>query len=202
MIFIAAALYCSWPLGFWLNPAASRTGLASELGAHGQPYSWFFIWADIASGLLVVVASLLLAQLHRVKGWRLTCLIMLAIYGVCGALDAGLPLHCVPSLQVCGPIFHDPELILHGVIDYIGSVTLLGTLIAAWIIARRQHRHWLPWIYGVGIAGIVFALLSLLFMIIGGPGYWAQRYYITIGCIWVASIPFVLRGKRLYAKST
>jgi len=200
LILLAAALYCSWPVGIWLNPGASRSGLASELGAFGQPYNWLFIWADIVSGALLVGGCLLLTRLFALTRWVRIGLVLLAVYGVCGALDAGLPLRCVPSIQICGPIFHDPQLVLHGVLDYIGSFALFGTLIAGWKVARQEDNVWLPWIYVVGTAGIIFALLSLIFIIDNGPGYWAQRYYLTISSIWVASLPFVLHGKSVYAK--
>lgn len=195
LVVTAAVLYCSWPLGFVLNPAAEKTGLASELGAIHQPYNWLFIWADIASGVSLVFACLLLAKLFQASGWRKAGLVLLAVYGVCGAIDAALPLKCLPSLQVCGSVWHDPVMIVHGVVDISGSVALIGTLVAEWMYARRHHPNWLPWIYIIGGGGVVFAGLSLWFIIVNGPGYWAQRYYITLSCIWVASLPFVFRAQ-------
>ena len=203
LVALGAMLYCSWPLGFWLNPAASRTGLASELGAVGQPYNWFFIWGDIVSGLLVVVGVVVLLRLYHLQKSGSWALLFLAIYAVCGALDAALPEQCVPSLQVCGPVLHDPMLIVHGVFDLLGSTALIGTLLAAAQYVHRHNRQWRPWIYAIGAAGTLFAVLSGILYIVGGPGYWAQRYYITLSCIWVASMPFVLRPKRLViAKAT
>jgi hypothetical protein len=118
---VSAILYCSWPLGFWLNPHAMRDGLASELGAFGQPYNWVFIWGDIVSGVLLVVGVAILIRLYNLTGWAKWSVIFLAIYGVCGALDAALPESCLPSEQVCGPIFSDPMLILHGIFDLSGT---------------------------------------------------------------------------------
>jgi len=194
LIAVAALLYCSWPLGFWLNPLAMRSGLASELGAFGQPHNWVFIWGDIISGALLVVGCTLAWPTigkFRAARWGLG---LLAVYGICGALDAGLPLHCVPSQEVCGPIFHDPLLVMHGAIDYTGSLALLGTLLIAWRLNHQNKSVWLPWIYAIGLAGVIFALLSLFFIITNGPGWWAQRYYLTISSVWVASLPLVLRS--------
>ena len=196
LVVTAAVLYCSWPLGFILNPVATRKGLASELGAHGQPYNWLFIGADIVSGIFLAVACLLLVRLFNAKSWRKASLGLLALYGICGALDAALPIHCLPSTQVCGPIFGDPILVLHGIIDFTGSAALIGTLVAEWLYAWRHHRSWLPWIYVIGGGGLIFAGLSLWFIIINGPGYWAQRYYLTLSCIWVASLPIMFRAQR------
>ncbi|HEY4160476.1 MAG TPA: DUF998 domain-containing protein [Candidatus Saccharimonadales bacterium] len=193
---LSAIIYCSWPLGFWLNPQAMQSGLASELGALGQPYNWVFIWGDIVSGVLLVAAVALLLKLYRLTGWARLALVFLAIYGICGALDAALPMHCLPSEQTCGSIFSDPMLILHGAFDLIGSIALIGTLVAVTVHVYRQNRQWLPWIYVIGIGGTLFAIASGIFYIWGGPGYWAQRYYITLSCIWVASMPFILRPKR------
>ena len=200
LIAVSAIMYCSWPLGLWLNPAASRAGLASELGAIGQPYNWLFIGGDIVSGILLVVGCMMLWWLLSPLHWARWVLVMLAIYGICGALDAALPLQCSPSLQVCKPVLQDPILILHGIFDLLGSVTLIGTLIAGWLHARQGDRTWLPWVYTIGIGGTLFAIASGVLYIVNGPGYWAQRYYITLSCIWVLSIPFVLRAKSLYAK--
>jgi hypothetical protein len=199
LIAISALLYCSWPLGFWLNPQATRSGLASELGAFGQPYHWLFIWGDVVSGALLLVGCGILLRTLRAKGWARLCLVLLALYGICGALDAALPLQCVPSLQVCGPVLHDPLLILHGVFDFGGSFSLIGTLYAGWRFAKNTAPEWLPWIYVIGIGGTIFAAASGVLYIANGPGYWAQRYYITLSCIWVATIPFVLARKKRYA---
>lgn len=194
LVIVAALLYCSWPLGFWLNPVATRTGLASELGGYHQPYNWFFIGADVLSGVLLLWAVLVLYRmLHPHKALRV-CLVLLGIYGVCGALDAVMPLKCLPSLQVCGPIFNDPMLVLHGVVDITGSLTLIGTLVAAWVYVRQHNRKWLVWLYIIGGGGVVFGVLSAYFLLTHGPGYWAQRYYITLSCVWVATIPFALLG--------
>ncbi len=193
---LSAALYCSWPLGFWLNPEAMQDGLASELGAFGQPYDWVFIWGDIVSGVLLVIVVTMLVRLYKQTSWARLALIFLAIYGLCGALDAALPLHCLPSEEVCGPVLHDPMLIVHGSFDLIGSTALIGTLVAAGGFVHKQNREWWPWICLVGIGGTLFAIASGVFYIWGGPGYWAQRYYITLSCVWVASMPFVLRPKR------
>jgi hypothetical protein len=198
LIVVSAALYCSWPLGFWLNPLASRKGLASELGAIGQPYNWVFIWGDIISGILLVAGVMLLIRMYSLKGWARLALVLLAIYGVCGAFDAALPMHCLPSEEVCGSVWNDPMLILHGVFDISGSATLIGTLVAS---AIHVHKHseggeWRSWIYIIGSGGTLFALISGAFYVWGGPGYWAQRYYITLSCIWVASMPYLLRPKK------
>lgn len=200
LIILSAILYCSWPLGFPLNPKAMQDGLASELGAFGQPYNWVFIWGDIVSGVLLLAAVMLLLRARKPTRWAWLALIFLAIYGVCGALDAALPMHCLPSEQVCGPVLHDPMLILHGAIDFIGSTTLVGTLVAAAIFVRKHNRQWQSWIYVIGAGGTAFALASGAFYVWGGPGYWAQRYYISLSCIWVASMPFVLRPKTAAAK--
>jgi hypothetical protein len=191
----AALLYCSWPLGFVLNPHAMRSGLASELGAFGQPYNWVFIGGDVLSGMLLVLAAGLLLHVYRLRGPARLAVILLAVYGVCGALDAALPMRCLPSQEVCGPIFHDPLLVLHGVFDFAGSFALLGTLLAAAVYVKEHNSQWRPWIYAIGAGGVVFALLSVVFYATHGPGYWAQRYYITLSCIWVASLPFIVRPK-------
>ena len=196
---VSAVLYCSWPLGFLLNPAAMRDGLASELGAFGQPYNWVFIWGDIVSGVLLVGGVAILIRLYSLSGWAKRAMIYLAIYGICGALDAAIPESCIPSEQVCGPIFSDPMLVLHGIFDIVGSIALVGTLVAAAIFVHKiePSPRKRTWTYVIGAGGTIFAIASGIFFVWGGPGYWAQRYYITLSCVWVASMPFVLRPKRV-----
>ncbi len=196
LIGVAAVLYSSWPLGFWLNPSAMRSGLASELGAFGQPYNWFFIAADVVSGMLLLAATVLLQRYLKLKSWARVTMVLLSIYGICGAVDAVLPLQCLPSLQVCGPVLNDPLLILHGASDLLGSIALIGTLVSAGIHVYRHNREWLSWIYTIGLGGTIFAVASGLLYIVHGPGFWAQRYYITLSSLWVISIPFVLCMKR------
>jgi hypothetical protein len=198
---LSALLYCSWPLGFWLNPLAMRSGLASELGAFGQPYNWVFIAGDVTSGILLVIATLLLLRLYRLRGPGRLAVVLLAVYGICGALDASLPMSCLPSLQVCGPVLHDPLLILHGVFDFVGSFALFGTLVAAGRHIWHDNPQWRIWIYVIGGGGVIFAVLSAVFYVMHGPGYWAQRYYISLSCIWVMSLPFILRPKRVMLKA-
>lgn len=195
LVLLAALLYCSWPLGFVLNPLASRTGLASELGAIGQPYNWVFIGGDVASGIVLVVAVVALYWLIRPRGWVRICMLALAVYGICGALDAALPLQCIPSTMNCGPMLQNGRLLLHGAVDLIGSTALIVTLFAAWRAIPLEHRQAQLWIRVIGVASVIFGIMSLVLWLLHGPGYWAQRYYITISCVWVASIPFMLRFK-------
>jgi hypothetical protein len=137
--------------------------------------------------------------LYNLTGLAKWAMVFLAIYGICGALDAALPETCIPSEQVCGPILSDPMLILHGIFDLSGSVALIGTLVAAAVFVHKVEPspRWRTWIYVIGAGGTIFALASGVFYVWGGPGYWAQRYYITLSCIWVASIPFVLRPRQV-----
>jgi hypothetical protein len=157
-----------------------------------------FIWGDIVSGVLLVAGVSILIRLYDLAGWAKWAMVCLAIYGICGALDAALPESCVPSERICGPILSDPMLILHGIFDLAGSIALIGTLVAAAIFVHKvepsPRRR--TWTYIIGAGGTIFALASGIFFIWGGPGYWAQRYYITLSCVWVASMPFVLKPRR------
>lgn len=189
---VGSLLYASWPLGFVLDPSVMRSGLASELGAYGRPYNWFFIWSDILNGVFVLAGVLALFTIKKPNRPQRLSLILLAVYGVCGAIDAALPLSCLPSLQVCGPVFHDPILIAHGVVDFAGSLSLIGSLVAAGYYVYVFNRRWLPWIWTIGLGGTLFAAASAILYVLHGPGYWAQRYYITLSSVWVVSVPFVL----------
>src|SRR5206468_1047523 len=82
-------------------------------------------------------------------------------------------------------------------IDLLGCAALLLTLFAAWRAVPAERTRALLWIQFITVASLIFAMLSVVLWLLHGPGYWAQRYYITVSCIWVASIPFVLRASLL-----
>ena len=188
---IAGIIYCSWPLGIWLNPAVGSRGLASELEALHQPYNWLFITLDILSGLLVCVAVGLMWHWHNKRSyrWLFAVLVNFALFGIFTAIDAILPLRCTPSTDVCQGIAGNPLLIAHGFFSVSASVCLFVSVAVIWWLRRKRGGSTMM---ALLIAGwTLFGILSLIFALDpSGPGYWSQHYYITLCSIWTAILPY------------
>lgn len=186
---IAGVIYNSWPLGYLLNPLVSRSGLASELGAIGQPYNWVFIVLDIISGVLVVLVTVLLWNMSS-KLMQKVVLANFALFGIMTALSAAIPMTCEPSLTSCPPLSRQPWLVVHGLASILASVCLFVSVCLVWWQKRQQT--------GAGVMSILlagwtlFGVLSVYFFFVTGPGYLAQRYYITLCSVWMVLLPFML----------
>lgn len=190
---VAAIIYCSWPLGYLLNPAASRHGLASELGAEHQPYNWLFDGFDVMAGLLVMVVAYLMvrfAPLARIPLARLA-IACYGMFGVFTAIDAVVPMRCAPSLRKCPGIGKDRLLVVHGVASIAASVFLLASALLIWQLGSRTLSHHtkmvLYWLIG---GWALFGLLSVIFLLVSGPGYLAQHYFITLCSGWMIAFPY------------
>ena len=142
---LAGLLYASWPLGYWLNPRATR-GLASNLEALHQPYNWVFISLDVVSGALICLATWWLFHFvrkhkHQTDNiWLETVVVGFGAFGLLTALDAALPLDCVESTERCLPPLDDPYFVIHGIVS-IGSIAglTISLFVAWWLVARNPH---------------------------------------------------------------
>ena len=191
---IAAGIaYNSWPLGYWLNPAISRSGgLASELEALSQPFNWFFIACDVLCGVLVVIAVWLLWR-QKQERLRTFALVSFALFGLLTITDALLPMTCEPSLTTCPSLSHQPVLILHGVASISAAVFLFVSAVLVWYKQRRRRGATIMSILMVGWS--LFGLASLYFFFTPGPGYISQDYYLSLCGVWMGVFPFMLRQR-------
>lgn len=147
--------------------------MISELEVPGQPYSAFFRWSSLLSGLAAAVFALgLLPRLPR--GRRgIAGGVSLAIFGLAGAVDALIPMDCAPSASaVCfraeeeGPDSWPYQ--AHSWFDVAGTAALLASL---WLLGRhlRSHPAW-------RLAGRV-----------GASGFWwlaAASAVLTVLAVW------------------
>lgn len=190
---IAGALYCSWPFEYLANPTvATHHGLASELGAKGQPYWWLFDGLDIMASLLIlIVAEMLWRATLKQNRWFKLAILSYGLFAALTIVDAALPMRCLKSLNQCGDVWRDPQLVAHGVASIGASIFLLLSAIAIWGYGRPKHIKQLDGImYGVLGGWTLFGLASIIFYFFPGPGYLAQHYYITLSSIWIALLPF------------
>lgn len=191
----AAILYCSWPLGYLLNPAVTRRhGLASELGAAGQPYSWLFDWLDILACLLILSAIYLMIRFVSLRNrWVQTALVGYASFAVLTILDAIVPLNCLPSSGACGNVLHDPLIVLHGAMSVAASLALFISAVSCWVLAyKSDQRKFHQLMYGILCGYMVFGIFSFVYLFVNGPGYLSQDYFITLTSLWIALLPVAI----------
>jgi uncharacterized membrane protein SirB2 len=195
---IAGIIYNSWPLGYWLNPAVSKSSLASGLEAYNQPYNWLFISGDIISSFLMFFVCFSIWRrynMHKSKRFLEIILSSVVLFGVGTIVDAMLPERCVPNFQVCPSFTQDHLLLLHGIFDLIASVFLFVCLCAVWL--RQRHN---PLIDGLVVGYVVFGAISLIQAIApGNNGNWSQHYYLTLCSVWLAILPYAV-GRALENK--
>jgi hypothetical protein len=191
LVFAAALLYNSWPLGYVLNPQVARSSLASGLEAVNQPYNWVFVLADTVSSLLIILAcSMLWTQYkHRANKVIAVGLLCTVLFALGTIVDALVPEHCVPNLMVCPSFTQDHYLLLHGIFSILASVCLFFTLFVSWLQERKNP------LLAVFLAGYVtFGMMSLLQAVLPQEkGNWSQDYYITLCSAWLLFLPYTMR---------
>ena len=117
--------------------------MISELEVPGQPFSEFFRWSSLLSGVAAAVFAVGFSR--RIPRGRLGLAgsVALAVFGVAGAIDALIPMDCAPSASaVClRADLDDPTNWLskaHTWFDVGGTVALL---VALWLIGRHLRNH-------------------------------------------------------------
>jgi Protein of unknown function (DUF998) len=188
---LAGLLYASWPLGYWLNPAVSKAGLASALEGVGQPYNWLFIAGDIVSSLLITLVCWLIWR--RVRGTHDKVLLEFALLNVVlfaagTIIDAALPLRCDPSIQACPSFTRDHLLLAHGVFSILAAICLFISLAILWWHHRRTVL-----LNSLLIGYLLFSLFSLIAILKPGIGNLSQHYYLALCGVWLALLPRAVR---------
>ncbi|MEO7364511.1 MAG: DUF998 domain-containing protein [Candidatus Saccharimonadales bacterium] len=188
---VAGLLYCSWPLGYWLNPRVANHSLASGFEALDQPYNWLFVTTDIVSSLLLIIVCMLLWEKYRnSQSVRLikVCLASFVLFAAGTIIDALTPEHCVPNLMRCASFTHDHFLLVHGVFSITASIFLFFGLCIVWLHRRREL------VLVVMLLGyIIFGAISLIEALTPSQNSnWSENYYITLCSIWIALIPYAI----------
>lgn len=168
LVGLAGALaYCSWPVGYIVNPTLAATALASELEARGQPYGWLFVALDCATGLAALVVARLLWPERRSSnsGLKRAALVGYALFGIVTAIDAVIPVGCggLP-LNRCGV-----DLSSLNTDDVLTGVAMIALFIAAVCVQVYSTRQvsWHPLsisslviVLGWSACGLVFLAAS------------------------------------------
>lgn len=191
---IAALAYCSWPLGYTLNPAVAHLGFASDLEALGQPYNWLFILLDCVSGFFALFAALALRGGAPRSGRCRLARLGYALFGLFTALDAVIPLGCRRQLASCGADLLKPN--LDDLLTGLAMISLFVSAAAALAIARRRRPDARSTVVGTAVlvtwSGCGLWFLSQHFST--HPWIGMQHLMLTLSSLLVAFVPVLLRG--------
>ena len=202
LMVLAGLFYSSWPLGYWLNPEANQ-GLASDLEASHQPYSWVFISMDVACGILVGMVSWKLLTIVRSSPNRKNQLglwiavLGTGVFGLFTAVDAVLPLNCIQGSPQCVMTLNNSYFVIHGIFS-IGSITgLTISIVAIWLLlllredAVMSLAHLTPAMFLVVWLG--FGALTLYLILHNRSSALSQHFFIGFCCLWLIALPYFVR---------
>ena len=199
LMIVAALLYSTWPLGYWLNPSANR-GLASNLEALNQPFNWLFIILDIVSGLIICYACLNLLQIvnsssvNRTKLGLRVAVLGTGIFGLFTAIDALLPLNCIEGTPGCTDPLYNPYYIAHGIFS-IGSIAGLSvSIFCIWLLLFMRDKtimrlaHITPALFMIIWLG--FGVFTAILVFHNQSSGNAQHVFITFCSLWLVTLPY------------
>lgn len=192
---VAGFAYCSWPIGFLVNPSLAATALASDLEAHGQTYAWLFILLDCVTGiatLLVVRFAWPTRYAHDERLIRFA-LIGYLIFGVATAIDALIPVGCGSSaLRSCSANLSNLNWD-----DFLTGIAVFALFIAAvcaqiWAV---QKRSWEPHLIVSLVLIILWSGCGLAFFAVhfsSNPNVALQHVVLTLSSTVVPIVPAVI----------
>lgn len=190
---LSGLFYCSWPLGYVLNPSDQRV-LVSNLAGFGQPYNWLFIGFDIiCSGLILLIAYWLWQKPH-IKSSKLGLLIIgtYAAFGVATFLSAVVPIDCAANLQQCGNLLQQPLVVAHSLFSILSLGLLTLNLLSFWWWRQRlaklsflQSSLFALFVIGWFSAGLITAYLLIMEQSSAGP----QHVFVVVNSVWLGAFP-------------
>ena len=188
---LAALAYSSWPLGYVLNPSVGRYQLASQLESPHQPFNWLFITTDVLTGLfIVIVGALQLRSKHKRRLLNL-CISGYILFGLLVAITALVPINCDPTTTSCGPLLHDPKVVVHGLASILSVLCLFAStvIIAPTIYLTKRSKSTNIISFIVLSSWIIFGVGALIEIYLKITGNTLQYFFITVCSL---SIIFVI----------
>lgn len=205
LLFVAVlALYNNWAWASLLNtPLATVRSLISEMSAQDQPYHWFFRASDISAGVLTLAFLPTVWRFAQQNPVRLSWLLAItyAAIGADSIIDALLPIHCAPSVDLHCSLADGTSLITQA---HLAESTIIGVVtFAAALMWWLWHRRANPLIARISLAfaamqvAVGVGILICTWMGWDVTGVWQRMYELSISA-WLASIIMVsLRERQL-----
>jgi uncharacterized membrane protein len=196
---LAALLYSSWPLGFWLDRPVAYHSLASELEAPHRPYNWLFISMDVLTGLVLAGIGIWQARKRPVQVPGII-IWSYVLFGLLVAVAALTPLVCDPTTQSCGPLIHNYRLLVHGIASISSVFFLLAALIG---VTHRAHKHHKTSYVAIGLSvllvgWLVFGVGSLLQILLHThSGNSMQDFFISLCSLTIIAVVANVEWHRL-----
>ncbi|MGK5550932.1 DUF998 domain-containing protein [Actinomadura kijaniata] len=201
---VAAISYSTFLLEHLLSPDLDViNGYVSELSAENQPSHLVYSGGDFVTGLLSITVAVTALLTLRRRRWAVTGWVFLALFGLCAIGDAIFPLDCAPSLQTwCAlrerggevSFSHQFHAVTSSLVISFGVVALLTLSIAA-----RRYGWWPPlarWGWMLALAETVFALSTVLAMLLGRWLGIIQRVQISVLVLGLATVAWALWADR------
>ena len=198
---LAALLYSSWPLGYFLNPSGNK-GLASNLQGIGQPYNWLFITLDVFAGLAVAIVAvwLLKGVIRQTNTYVRNAVIGYGLFGILTSLDAVLPVDCAADQNGCGALINHPLVILHGIVSIasIGFLALSVVFMWLFVVRQRPARRGLLFVVNAMLASlIVFGFITAVLIATQRSSALSQHVFIAICSLWIVLLPYIILRNKL-----
>ncbi len=189
---LAAVLYSSWLVGYFVNPSVALKGTASELAAFGQPWRLLFVGLDIATSIILLFIGIMLITLIKRRLHKLVAALYMAF--ACGVfLTAIFSLNCVSVQAVCSHAGHIERMLVHITIGTCGLSALFIASMVEVNIARQNSivKKSSKFLYiGAGLGLLSLALPALMYQpyLIAG----VQRAFLVIVAYVIWLIPTTL----------
>ena len=186
---LAALLYSSWILGYFMNLHVALYGTASELAVNSQPFAWMFRYGDVVSGSLIIVVAILLLVLRKRKPSLAPYLYL--SFGVFTILAACFSLLCSPAAQHCGEGAVLSRVFIHTTFGLLAGISLFMAIIIE-TQNKKQHSQLITY------TSILWVMLGLVSVFIGFftdvPAYQAtlQRFYLFGTTVFIYLLPRLL----------
>lgn len=194
---VAGCTYAAWVLGFWVNPGVdARSGYVSSYAATDQPHRALFLFGDCATGVLVVLAVLLVAvarsgvwNLWAVAGW-----LGLGLFGAGTVADSVLTLDCSPySDATCALLERSGHVSLaHELHATTSSLAVTGACVSMLAMALAWRRRW---IWALAAVELLAVALSLVAMLVGDWMGVAQRVQVGVVSVWLVALGAILLAR-------
>jgi hypothetical protein len=196
----AGLTYSAFLVSRWTSVHAGQRVFVSELEAAGQPYSWLFRLADVASGLAILWMSWLVYA--RLSGHRraTSAGVLVAVLGLSSVVDGCSTMRCLPSTNMsCASAEHSAGGLagqladLHtdsGMAGFL-SVAIGAVLVGTILLSRRQWLGRLSVALGLTIA--TTGLLDLVVLLAGGDIALIERTRIVLTSAWLVVLGLAIR---------